>query len=146
MDMKTGIPSRNTSCKAKSRLRKRKVLGKYDRGRQYDTHHFRSTNNRGFPRGVGDCHVFRDSHTVISLLGLLIHLPYTQISTAVYTMAQQAEEAFARTLLSTISTQPVTYPDDYQQPPGNSLKRVPVLQVVEYNQRTSEDSQRVSTH
>ncbi|PPQ96829.1 hypothetical protein CVT26_005998 [Gymnopilus dilepis] len=41
----------------------------------------------------------------------------------------QAEKAFARTFLNTISTQPVVYPDDYRQPPENSLKRVPVLPI-----------------
>jgi len=40
-----------------------------------------------------------------------------------------AEQAFARTFLNTISTQPITYSDDYQQPSQNSLKRVPVLQI-----------------
>jgi hypothetical protein len=38
-----------------------------------------------------------------------------------------AEEAFVKNLLSTISSQPVVYGDDYQQPAHNSLKRVPVL-------------------
>ncbi|KAJ8693699.1 hypothetical protein PTI98_008673 [Pleurotus ostreatus] len=44
-------------------------------------------------------------------------------------MADQAEVAFATTFLNTLSTQPVTYADDYQQPPENSLRRVPVLGV-----------------
>ncbi|ESK90889.1 ubiquitin family protein [Moniliophthora roreri MCA 2997] len=44
-------------------------------------------------------------------------------------MAEQAEIAFIKTFSNTISTQPVTYSDDYQQPPENSLPRVPVLQV-----------------
>lgn len=43
--------------------------------------------------------------------------------------AEQAEQAFARTFLNTLSTQPITYSDDYQQPSQNSLKRVPVLQI-----------------
>jgi ubiquitin-like protein 4 len=44
-------------------------------------------------------------------------------------MAEQAERAFVTSFLSTLSTQPVTYADDYQQLPENSLKRVPVLPV-----------------
>ncbi|SJK98321.1 uncharacterized protein ARMOST_01586 [Armillaria ostoyae] len=44
-------------------------------------------------------------------------------------MAEQAELAFVTTFLNTITSQPVSYPDDYHQPPENSLKRVPVLQV-----------------
>ncbi|KAF5344024.1 hypothetical protein D9758_012896 [Tetrapyrgos nigripes] len=44
-------------------------------------------------------------------------------------MAEQAEIAFIKTFTNTISSQPVAYPDTYQQPPTNSLKRVPVLPV-----------------
>lgn len=44
-------------------------------------------------------------------------------------MADQAELAFVNTLLNTLSTQPVNYGDDYQQPPQNSLKKIPVMQV-----------------
>ncbi|KAF9257963.1 hypothetical protein L218DRAFT_909866 [Marasmius fiardii PR-910] len=44
-------------------------------------------------------------------------------------MAEQAEIAFIKTFVNTISTQPVTYGDDYQQPPENSLSKVPVLQI-----------------
>ncbi|PPQ84122.1 hypothetical protein CVT25_003335 [Psilocybe cyanescens] len=44
-------------------------------------------------------------------------------------MAEQAEKAFARTFLNTLATQPVAYSDDYQQPPQQSLKRVPVLPI-----------------
>ncbi|KAH9478630.1 hypothetical protein JR316_0009087 [Psilocybe cubensis] len=44
-------------------------------------------------------------------------------------MAEQAERAFARTFLNTLATQPVAYADDYQQPPQQSLKRVPVLPI-----------------
>ncbi|KAJ8516755.1 hypothetical protein ONZ45_g5971 [Pleurotus djamor] len=44
-------------------------------------------------------------------------------------MANQAEIAFAKTFLNTLSTQPVTYADDYQQPPENSLKKVPILPI-----------------
>ncbi|KAG6860499.1 hypothetical protein C0995_010485 [Termitomyces sp. Mi166 len=45
-------------------------------------------------------------------------------------MAEQAEEAFIRTFLSTLSSQTVVYPDDYQQPPSNSLRKVPVLPIA----------------
>ncbi|CAA7267272.1 unnamed protein product [Cyclocybe aegerita] len=45
-------------------------------------------------------------------------------------MAEQAERAFARTFLNTLSTQPITYEDDYQQPLQYSLKRVPVLPIA----------------
>jgi len=43
--------------------------------------------------------------------------------------SENAERAFARTFLNTLSTQPIIYSDDYQQPPEQSLKRVPVLPV-----------------
>lgn len=56
-------------------------------------------------------------------------------------MAAQAEQAFAQTFLNTISTQPITYADDYQQPPENSLKKVPVLPV-----RIPEDSFAIPAH
>ena len=44
-------------------------------------------------------------------------------------MAEQAETAFVKTYLNTITNQPITYGNDYQQPLQNSLKRVPVLPV-----------------
>ncbi|KAJ7243968.1 ubiquitin-domain-containing protein [Mycena rebaudengoi] len=44
-------------------------------------------------------------------------------------MSDQAEVAFLRTYLNTLGSQPVTYADDYQQPPANSLRRIPVLQI-----------------
>lgn len=44
-------------------------------------------------------------------------------------MADQAEHAFIKTFVNTISTQAVTYDDEYQQPPENSLKRVPTLPI-----------------
>ncbi|KAF7360621.1 Ubiquitin-like protein [Mycena venus] len=44
-------------------------------------------------------------------------------------MADQAEVAFLRVYLNTLTSQPVIYKDDYQQPPENSLKKVPVLQI-----------------
>ncbi|KAF8205385.1 hypothetical protein K438DRAFT_1715773 [Mycena galopus ATCC 62051] len=45
-------------------------------------------------------------------------------------MADQAEVAFLRVYLNTLTAQPVIYKDDYQQPPSNSLKKVPVLQIA----------------
>jgi len=44
-------------------------------------------------------------------------------------MAEQEEHAFVKSLVNILSTQPITYADDYQQPPENSLKRVPVLPI-----------------
>ncbi|KAJ7897429.1 hypothetical protein B0H13DRAFT_2196560 [Mycena leptocephala] len=45
-------------------------------------------------------------------------------------MADQAEVAFLRVYLNTLGAQPVIYKDDYQQPPENSLKKIPVLQIA----------------
>ncbi|KAF7986290.1 hypothetical protein HWV62_35230 [Athelia sp. TMB] len=42
-------------------------------------------------------------------------------------MTEQAETVFVRGFLNSLSNQPITYGDDYQQPLQNSLKRVPVL-------------------
>ena len=44
-------------------------------------------------------------------------------------MAEDAEGTFARTFLNVLSTQAITYSDDYQQPPELSLRRIPVLPV-----------------
>lgn len=44
-------------------------------------------------------------------------------------MAENAERAFATTFLNTLSTQPITYSHDYQQPPEESLRKVPILPV-----------------
>jgi hypothetical protein len=46
-----------------------------------------------------------------------------------FTNMDQAEQAFVTTFLNTLSSQPVIYADDYQQPPQQSLKKVPVLPV-----------------
>ncbi|KAJ7806519.1 hypothetical protein B0H14DRAFT_3112940 [Mycena olivaceomarginata] len=45
-------------------------------------------------------------------------------------MGDQAEVAFLRVYLNTLTSQPIVYKDDYQQPPENSLKKIPVLQVL----------------
>ncbi|KAA1472481.1 hypothetical protein DENSPDRAFT_838763 [Dentipellis sp. KUC8613] len=44
-------------------------------------------------------------------------------------MADQAELAFVRNFTNTLASQPVTFDNDFQQPPNNTLKRVPVLQI-----------------
>jgi len=44
-------------------------------------------------------------------------------------MANAAEQAFLRVYINTLVSQPVTYTDDYQQPPANCLRKVPVLHV-----------------
>ncbi|KAF7344367.1 Ubiquitin-domain-containing protein [Mycena sanguinolenta] len=44
-------------------------------------------------------------------------------------MADQAEVAFLRVYLNTLTAQPIIYTNEYQQPPQNSLKKVPVLQI-----------------
>ncbi|KAJ7824947.1 hypothetical protein B0H14DRAFT_3110833 [Mycena olivaceomarginata] len=44
-------------------------------------------------------------------------------------MGDQAEVAFLRVYLNTLTSQPIVYKDDYQQPPENSLKKIPVLQI-----------------
>ncbi|KAL1746716.1 hypothetical protein HDZ31DRAFT_33476 [Schizophyllum fasciatum] len=38
-----------------------------------------------------------------------------------------AERAFLTNLLTTVGAQPVTYPDDYRQPPENTLRKLPAL-------------------
>ncbi|KAJ7771196.1 hypothetical protein B0H14DRAFT_3509145 [Mycena olivaceomarginata] len=43
-------------------------------------------------------------------------------------MGDQAEGVFLRVYLNTLTSQPIVYKDDYQQPPENSLKKIPVLQ------------------
>jgi len=45
-------------------------------------------------------------------------------------MAEDAERIFARTFLNVLSTQSITYSDDYQQPPELSLRKVPVLPIA----------------
>jgi UV excision repair protein RAD23 len=60
-------------------------------------------------------------------------------------MAGQAETTFVKSFLNTLSNQPVTYADDYQQPAKNSLKKVPVLPIAlpappERKRRISEPS------
>ncbi|OCB84044.1 hypothetical protein A7U60_g8715 [Sanghuangporus baumii] len=44
-------------------------------------------------------------------------------------MAESAELAFVKTHLNNISSLPVQFPDDYQQPPHNSLKKLPIVPV-----------------
>lgn len=58
--------------------------------------------------------------TVTSLQG-----PYTDTVGGM----DQAEQAFVKTFLNTLSSQPVTYADEYQQSPELSLRKVPVLPI-----------------
>ncbi|KAF7763623.1 hypothetical protein Agabi119p4_8160 [Agaricus bisporus var. burnettii] len=44
-------------------------------------------------------------------------------------MSEQAELAFAKTYLNTLSSQPITFANDYRQPLENSLKRVAVFPI-----------------
>ncbi|KAF9231312.1 ubiquitin family-domain-containing protein [Melanogaster broomeanus] len=44
-------------------------------------------------------------------------------------MADQAELVFVRSFIKAIAAQPVTFSDNYQAPPHQSLKRVPVLPI-----------------
>ena len=44
-------------------------------------------------------------------------------------MAEQAETTFLKNLVGVIANQPVSYPDDFQAPPEQSLRRVPVVPV-----------------
>lgn len=44
-------------------------------------------------------------------------------------MADQAELVFVRSFIKVIGAQPIVYSDDYNQPPQNSLKKVPILPV-----------------
>ncbi|TFY81954.1 hypothetical protein EWM64_g2057 [Hericium alpestre] len=44
-------------------------------------------------------------------------------------MADQAEVTFVKNFVNTLASQPVTFDNDFQQPPEKTLKRVPVLQV-----------------
>ena len=44
-------------------------------------------------------------------------------------MADEKEVAFVKTFVSGLSSQPVTYEDDFQPPLENYLKKVPVLPV-----------------
>lgn len=44
-------------------------------------------------------------------------------------MSGQAELAFIKTFAQTLAALPVTYPDDYAQPPANALKRIPLIPV-----------------
>ena len=44
-------------------------------------------------------------------------------------MSEQAELAFVKNYVNILSAQPVTFANDHQVPPEESLKKVPVLQV-----------------
>jgi len=42
-------------------------------------------------------------------------------------MAEQAEATFLKNFVGVIANQPVSYPDDFQAPPEQSLRRIPVV-------------------
>jgi len=44
-------------------------------------------------------------------------------------MAEQAEATFLKNFVGVIANQPVTYPDDFQAPPEQSLRKIPVCPV-----------------
>lgn len=44
-------------------------------------------------------------------------------------MADQAEVAFVKNFINTLGSQPVTFENDFQQSPENTLRKVPILQV-----------------
>jgi hypothetical protein len=44
-------------------------------------------------------------------------------------MSYQSEQAFVKNFVNALASKPVTYPDDYQQLPQNSLKKVPIFPV-----------------
>ncbi|KAI0251175.1 hypothetical protein BJV78DRAFT_1126828 [Lactifluus subvellereus] len=44
-------------------------------------------------------------------------------------MSDQAERAFVKAFVNILASQPVTFDNDFQEQPANTLKRVPVLQV-----------------
>lgn len=44
-------------------------------------------------------------------------------------MAEQAEATFLKNFVGVIANQPISYPDDFQAPPDQSLRRVPVVPV-----------------
>lgn len=44
-------------------------------------------------------------------------------------MTEQAELAFVKTFVNNLSSQPITYADDFQQPPERSSRKIPVFPV-----------------
>ena len=44
-------------------------------------------------------------------------------------MAEQAEATFLKNFVGVIGNQPVNYPDDFQAPPEQSLRKIPVVPV-----------------
>ncbi|TFK49045.1 ubiquitin-like protein [Heliocybe sulcata] len=45
-------------------------------------------------------------------------------------MADQAELAFVKNFINILGSAPVQYPDDYQQPPQDWLKKIPILPIA----------------
>ena len=54
----------------------------------------------------------------------LAYSDYSQIL-----MAEQAEATFLKNFVGVIANQPVSYPDDFQAPPEQSLRKIPVIPV-----------------
>jgi UV excision repair protein RAD23 len=55
-------------------------------------------------------------------------------------MADQAETTFLKNFVGVIANQPISYPDDFQAPPEQSLRKIPVLPVcflAPWTQQTS---------
>ena len=48
-------------------------------------------------------------------------------------MSDQAEHAFVKAFVNILASQPVTFDNDFQEQPANTLKRAPVLQVSTIN-------------
>jgi hypothetical protein len=48
-------------------------------------------------------------------------------------MSDQAEHAFVKAFVNILASQPVTFDNDFQEQPANTLKRVPVLSVCALN-------------
>jgi len=44
-------------------------------------------------------------------------------------MADHAETTFLKNFIGVIANQPVSYPDDFQAPPEQSLRRIPITPV-----------------
>ncbi|KAF5378812.1 hypothetical protein D9615_007011 [Tricholomella constricta] len=66
-----------------------------------------------YARLVGDGCIESEERTMVSLRELKL----------------KSGEAFVKTFLNTLSSQQVHFSNDYQQPPENSLKKIPVLPV-----------------
>lgn len=55
-------------------------------------------------------------------------------------MAEQAEATFLKNFAGLIANQTVSYPDDFQAPPEQSLRKIPVVPVCRLAQWTQQTS------